>query len=443
MFVYTPTDGFTGRDSVKYTVTCAGAAQPCGGGFIGTIRIEVSPDDWGTLMKKSAELLEAPGVPYDGTRPNPAAVLFSDTIVYRIRAVNPHFSSQKIVIQDTLPAYLRFAPPQGSSGLFSLPQADVSVRDILPMAALRPETDTVRFEWHSVGELEEVEAVFYATPIAGVVASQPMFHNRAWVTVGDTVFETLPGTYHQGAGVSITTFSAGLGGSLYNASWQALDYRTSPRSGILIVPDDGYRFTGWSHAEYFSLRGERIAAASGVMHYDTLTVYGDVMLRADFALEEYSITYRLNGGSNAAGNVSSYTIRTETLTLESPEKAGDVFVGWTGSNGDEPQMTVSIPRGSTGERVFYANFLHSGREEAEAETPTEDRIWTFGNELYVRTAQPNSVVRVYTLDGRLYVQQSPGRTPGETRISLPPGTYIVTLNNETVGKRTSIGWRER
>ncbi|MDR1098081.1 MAG: InlB B-repeat-containing protein, partial [Tannerella sp.] len=228
------------------------------------------------------------------------------------------------------------------------------------------------------------------------------------------------------------TFSApARGGGILNATPQALDYRTAPRTGILVVPDEGYRFAGWSHDNYISLRGERIAARTGIMHYDTLTVYGSVELRAVFAPEEYPLRYHLHGGENAEGNPPAYTVESDVITLGAPHKANDVFTGWTGANGDDPQPSVVIPHGSTGERDYYANYLYSGREAVEVPASTsasEDKIWAFEGELYVRTSKPGAIIRIYSPDGILYRLQTVV-TAGETRIKLPPGIYIVTLNN--------------
>jgi hypothetical protein len=133
-----------------------------------------------------------------------------------------------------------------------------------------------------VPSYDTVEISFDATPESGAVASQPLYINSAWVQVSDTLFVKTNSTYHQGAGIAVVTFSVSAGGSIYNAGRQALDYRTSPRAGILVVPDSGYVFAGWSHDEYRSLRGELIPASSGIMHFDSLIIYGDVELRAVF-----------------------------------------------------------------------------------------------------------------------------------------------------------------
>jgi hypothetical protein len=134
----------------------------------------------------------------------------------------------------------------------------------------------------SLGSLDSVTVGYNATPESSASASQPLYINKAWVRVSDTIFVHTNNTYHQGAGIAVVTFSAVLGGHLFNASEQALDYKTSPREGILIVPADGYDFVGWRHDDYTSLRGETIKADSGIVNYEDIVVYGNVELRAQF-----------------------------------------------------------------------------------------------------------------------------------------------------------------
>ena len=69
----------------------------------------------------------------------------------------------------------------------------------------------------------------------------------------------------------------------------------------------------------------------------------------------YNITYNLGGGT--ATNPTSYTVESDAITLKNPTKIGYTFTGWsgTGLNG-ENNMTVTIPRGSTGNRAYTAHF---------------------------------------------------------------------------------------
>ena len=113
----------------------------------------------------------------------------------------------------------------------------------------------------------------------------------------------------------------------------------------------GYTFSGWS------IDGSTKAYDAG----DTFTIDDDstprLTLYALYNLVNYTITYTLNGGT--ATNPSSYTIETNTFTLNNPSKTGYTFTGWTGSNGTTPQTSVSITKGSTGNKTYTANWIAS------------------------------------------------------------------------------------
>jgi len=385
------------------------------------------------LMKKDATLLLDPPVQNNGTYANPVSVLFKDTIQYTITAVNANPNTGVIIIRDTLPPYLEYEAGSATIGQ-DITFATGNTGGAYPC-------DTVVWTITGVASMGIQTVTFKATPVEGVCASQPLFINKAWITVSDTLHFLTNSTYHQGAGMSMVTFSKSIGGSIYNGQPQALDFRTSPRQGIIIVPDEGYRFAGWSHDEYWSLRGEKIAARSGIMLYDTLIIYGHVDLKANFVLEVYPITYFLNGGCfsteiNRGNTISpiSYTIESPTITLKAPEKENDVFIGWTGSNGDEPQMTVTITKGSTGGRTYYAHFLRSGQDDSPPqEIHDKDRIWAHKDELFIQTIHPGSIIRIFTPDGALHKVHTLV-TAGETKLKLQPGLYIVTFNNSAGNK---------
>ena len=411
--LYTPDADFFGQDSLEYSIVCSGTTYKT------KIYITVfkAPE-----MIKDAILL--PGsIVQNGIYPNPVSILYSDTILYRITASNAGLpGGETFIITDTVPAYLSFI--SGSD----VPSASLSATTTTPVRSILKWT----FPGFTVNDTRTV--TFKATPQSGSVASQPLFINKAIITIvrspGDSTMVPSNGTYHQGAGISLITFSAGLGGNIYNAGDQALDFMTTPSAGIIIAPDEGYRFTGWSHGNYVSLRGATIKAQEGIMLYDTLTIYGNVKLHANFEPEEYPIEYYLNGSDNAKNNPVKYTIKTGTIALEAPQKTGDIFVGWTGSNGDEPQSDVNIQNGSTGELTFYANFLNSGREDVEEATVNEDKAWAVKEDLYVQTSKAGSIVRIFSTEGILRLQRTIV-TPGTSLIKLQRGIYIVTINNNT------------
>ena len=69
----------------------------------------------------------------------------------------------------------------------------------------------------------------------------------------------------------------------------------------------------------------------------------------------YTIEIDYNGG-NAVINPSYYSEGSPDITLSNPTKNKSTFIGWTGSNGDVPELTVTIPTGSTGNKTYVANF---------------------------------------------------------------------------------------
>jgi uncharacterized repeat protein (TIGR02543 family)/uncharacterized repeat protein (TIGR01451 family) len=383
-----------------------------------SIRIRLNPA-MHLMMKKHAALNYGPQD--DGTYANPIPALFSDTVRYSITIPgNGNLKSAVVHITDTLPPYLKLV--------------DDSYDIEAQVATLSGSQESISWDISGVETLDNYTTVSYttvsykATPESGANASQPLFVNRAWIQVNDTVLVPTNSAYHQGAGTSMVTFSAAAGGSIYNAEPQAVDYSTTARTGVLIVPDDGYRFAGWSHDAYVSHRGKPIAAASGITLYDTLAVYGDVELTARFEPETYLIRYHLHDGENASANPPAYTVESDLITLAAPRKTGDVFTGWTGSNGDAPQETVTIPSGTTGELEYYANYLYSGREASAPEDAKTDNIWSSGNEAYIRTSHAGSIARIYSPDGVLHAQRTI-ISAGTTKIRLEQGIYIVTLNN--------------
>jgi len=69
----------------------------------------------------------------------------------------------------------------------------------------------------------------------------------------------------------------------------------------------------------------------------------------------YNITYNLGGGT--ATNPTSYTVESDAITLINPVKTGYTFTGWSGTGlTGENNMTVTIPKGSTGNRAYTAHF---------------------------------------------------------------------------------------
>lgn len=71
----------------------------------------------------------------------------------------------------------------------------------------------------------------------------------------------------------------------------------------------------------------------------------------------YNITYKnIEGATFSNENPATYTVNSDDITLNNPEKPGYTFDGWTGSNGDTKELQVTIPKGSTGDKEYTANW---------------------------------------------------------------------------------------
>ena len=110
-----------------------------------------------------------------------------------------------------------------------------------------------------------------------------------------------------------------------------------------------YTFAGWAT----SANGA-VAYADGAAITATLSSKGPVTLYAVWNQVDYNLSYELNGGT--ASNPTTYTIETPTFTLNNPTRDGYTFVGWTGSNGEELQTTVTITVGSYGDKSYTAHW---------------------------------------------------------------------------------------
>ena len=119
----------------------------------------------------------------------------------------------------------------------------------------------------------------------------------------------------------------------------------------------GYSWKNWTGTHQVASRSHSFTMPAG-----------NVTDTANATIDTYRITYNLNGGE-VSGNPESYTAETASFTLVNPTKAGYTFTGWTGSNGETALETVTISKGSIGDRNYIANWV------ANTDTPYMVRHW--------------------------------------------------------------------
>ena len=153
------------------------------------------------------------------------------------------------------------------------------------------------------------------------------------------------------------------GNKAYTANWKVIEYTITldTNGGSVVSPikytvEDsftlpyplrpGYEFAGWT------LDGSGMIPAMPLIIYYGTT--GDLRYKAEWRLAEYTITMDLDGGSGQEKVV--YTITDEEFELPTPTRNGYEFVGWTGERITTPQTSVKIPKGSTGNKAYTANW---------------------------------------------------------------------------------------
>ena len=125
---------------------------------------------------------------------------------------------------------------------------------------------------------------------------------------------------------------------------------------LTATPKEGYHFKEW-----------QVISGNVTIKDNKFTMPdGNVEVKAIFekdappAPTEYTITYDLAGGT-AEGNPDTYTIETRTFTLKNPTKSGYTFTGWSGTGlTGENNLTVTIEKGSTGDRSYTAHWRYNG-----------------------------------------------------------------------------------
>ena len=230
------------------------------------------------------------------------------------------------------------------------------------------------------------------------------------------------------------------GNKAYTANWKVIEYTITldTNGGPAVSPikytvEDsftlpyplrtGYEFAGWT------LDG------SGMPPFTPLIIYpgttGNLRYKAEWLLAEYTITMDLNGGSGQEKVV--YTITDEDFELPTPTRNGYEFVGWTGERITTPQTSVKIPKGSTGNRTYTANWQEQLVEPTLVPPPTI-RVYCRDVDskelLHIAVYTPSVGSEDFTLNfdsidvtGRKFVEAHDASGNKLTSITIPQGSW--------------------
>ena len=242
--------------------------------------------------------------------------------------------------EDIIDAQINVTIPRGSTG-FRLYAAHWAL-----------ENYTITLDTSGGNALDNIRYTMKSDPIKLPTPTRNGYEFVGWTGEGITTPQTE---------VIIPTGSTG--NKAYTANWKVIEYTITldTNGGSVVSPikytvEDsftlpyllrtGYEFVGWT------LDGSGMIPATPLIIYYGTT--GDLHYKAEWRLAEYTITMDLNGGSGQEKMV--YTMTDEEFELPTPTRNGYEFVGWTGERITTPQTSVKIPKGSTGNKVYTANW---------------------------------------------------------------------------------------
>ena len=114
----------------------------------------------------------------------------------------------------------------------------------------------------------------------------------------------------------------------------------------IVTTREGYTFEGWYSDVTLQTK---VGTLPTSMPDTNITYY------AKWTPVEYTITYNGVEGLSVS-NPTTYTIETETFTLTNPTKPGYAFKGWQSGDESAVAQTVTIEKGTTGNKTFTAIF---------------------------------------------------------------------------------------
>ena len=110
----------------------------------------------------------------------------------------------------------------------------------------------------------------------------------------------------------------------------------------------GYAFEGWYKDDKFENEWK---FTGDTVPNNNITLY------AKWRVRTYTITYKLDDGTNNEANPSSYTFGSDTIELQDPVKEGYSFEGWYTSSTKHPAYRITkLTKDDIGDKVLWARW---------------------------------------------------------------------------------------
>ena len=269
-------------------------------------------------------------------------------------------------------------------------------------------------DWVAKNTVAHIQAVDGTAPTMLAISVAPGYHakgNTIYVSVAFSEIVRVPGS------PTLSTTD--------DNNWGTLSYVEGNGSNVLTfsttIPDDAE-----GNLNIIGLNGT-VKDLAGNSLTGGVTASNLCSLDTSYA---YPITYNLDGGSVATANPATYTYYTPTFTLNNPTRLGYEYNGWTGSNGNTPQTTVTINYHSNGNKSYTANWTantYSVRFNANAETGTA-ATGTMSDQNFIYDQAQNLTANAFEREGYTFT--------GWT--TQPDGMGDFYSNQQSVNNLTNV-----
>ena len=256
---------------------------------------------------------------------------------------------------------------------------------------------------------------------------------------GVTITPTGEATTYDVSGITVYADNKGL---LYNDGTTKTLYAGATdavKLSIAYTAPSGYKFNKID-------AGEGVTVTASGDDYIVTMPASNVTFKVVYKAIEYKLTYNLAGGSLAEGvsNPTTYTVESDAITLKNPTREGYAFEGWTGTGLTEATTTVTIAKGSTGDREYTATW----KEDTDPDPETDTRYEVDGDGVAVTTMAYlaelalDDTMEDYVKDGKLKATVTPKNKYWTLAcgvdLLLPKGVVVYKARMNSTGTKVEL-----
>lgn len=261
----------------------------------------------------------------------------------------------------TAPVGFRFhswnTEPDGTGSSYNAGETIIIQTDALTLYAIWVDKDALSINYYNTKGVPHNNPISFLESKSVQIAplSIDYYTFDGWYTnssyTGSPTTGWTPGTYSTDVSLwakwTPITYTVSYdydGGSLAQGEYNRTSFTVETNFTLSSPQKTGYTFDGW-----YDQSGNKITVL------DSSLAGHDLVLTAKYTAITYSITYYLNGGTNAAENPDTYTIE-DQIELADATKTDRDLVGWYASEDFTGAPITTIEKGTTGDIVLYAKW---------------------------------------------------------------------------------------